>query len=207
MSVRAPRRRLTREARKEELLAAALKVFAKGGYHGTHVDTIVKAAGVARGTFYLHFQSKHDVFAALVDRTLQLFLDARPPVPDGDIATRADAERVLRHSYRAVFTTFREHRVLGRVLFEEAVGIEKGFAAQVRAHFASWHVRVRELLDVLVAQGVARRGLDTDRTASLVLGMVEYVATRYLFQAAPVDVDAWIDAIVALELDGVTRRA
>ena len=33
---------MTREARKEEILAAALKVFAKGGYHGTHVDAIVK---------------------------------------------------------------------------------------------------------------------------------------------------------------------
>lgn len=206
MSVRTARRRLTREARREEILAAALKVFAKGGYHGTHVDAIVKAAGVARGTFYLHFESKHDVFAALVDRTLQLFLDARPPVPDGEIRTRADAERVIRHSYRAVFATFREHRVLGRVLFEEAVGIEKGFAAKVRAHFASWHARVRELLTLLVTNGIARPDLDADRTASLVLGMVEYVATRFLFQEAPVDVDAWIDTIVALELDGVTAR-
>jgi len=200
------RRRLTREARKEEILAAALQAFAKGGYHGTHVDAIVKAAGVARGTFYLHFSSKHDVFAALVDRTLQLFLDARPPAPDGELRTRADAERVIRHSYRTVFATFREHRVLGRVLFEEAVGIEKGFAAKVREHFASWHLRARALLDELAAHGVLRPGLDTDRTANLVLGMVEYVATRFLIQEAPVDVDAWIDAIVALELDGVTRR-
>ena len=59
---------------------------------------------------------------------------------------------------------------------------------------------------MLVTNGIARPDLDADRTASLVLGMVEYVATRFLFQEAPVDVDAWIDAIVALELDGVTAR-
>ena len=55
------------------------------------------------------------------------------------------------------------------------------------------------LLDI--GQGIPVLGF----LPGLVLGMVEYVATRFLFQDAPVDIDAWIDAIVALELDGVIR--
>ena len=124
-STRPPARRRTRlakEERREQILTAALEVFGRGGYHGTHVDHVIRAAGVARGTFYLYYKSKHDVFAALVERMLKIFLDARPALPEPQIRTPADAETVLRASYTALFTTFRKHRELCRLLFDEAVG-------------------------------------------------------------------------------------
>ena len=60
-------RRLSKEERREQLLTAALRVFGRHGYHGTRVETIITAAGVARGTFYLYFEDKRALFAALMD--------------------------------------------------------------------------------------------------------------------------------------------
>jgi AcrR family transcriptional regulator len=52
----------TREARRAQILESALTVFATKGYHETSVTDLVDAAGVARGTFYLYFDSKEAIF-------------------------------------------------------------------------------------------------------------------------------------------------
>ncbi len=197
------RRNLKKAERREQLLGAALKAFTKGGYHGTHVEHVVKEAGVARGTFYMHFESKHDVFEALVDRTLDVFLETRPEGESVNVENVQDAERMLRESYAVVLNTFHKHRRLTRLLFDEAVGLEKGYRKKLEQHYRVWHGRVAETLDMLVERGVARRTLDVEITSEMVIGMVERVARRYLFQSRKPDVDRLVEALVSFELGGL----
>ena len=63
-----PRPRADRTARRAELASAAAAVFAERGVANTAISDIVKAAGVAQGTFYLYFDSKDDVVLAVVDQ-------------------------------------------------------------------------------------------------------------------------------------------
>ncbi|QJW99455.1 TetR/AcrR family transcriptional regulator [Frigoriglobus tundricola] len=56
--------------RREELLSAAAKVFARSGYPGTEVQEIAAACGLAKGTVYLYFPSKEELFLATVDRAM-----------------------------------------------------------------------------------------------------------------------------------------
>lgn len=60
-----PRRR-RKEARPQEILEAALQLFAEKGYSATKVDDIARAAGVTCGTPYLYFANKEDIFRALI---------------------------------------------------------------------------------------------------------------------------------------------
>ncbi|WP_433324535.1 TetR/AcrR family transcriptional regulator [Spirillospora sp. CA-294931] len=65
----APRRRLGRAERREQILAAATRAFVReGGYSGTGLDDIARAAGVSRMILYRHFESKHDLYQAAIDR-------------------------------------------------------------------------------------------------------------------------------------------
>ncbi|MDJ0523090.1 MAG: TetR/AcrR family transcriptional regulator [Planctomycetota bacterium] len=201
-----PRRLLKREARREQILAAALKAFSRGGYHGTHVADVIAEADIARGTFYLHFQSKHDVFAALVDRTLAILLDVRPAGEEPPVRRRADAEAILRASYATVLETIHEHRQLMRLLFDEALGIDKGFRKQLDQHFGVWHERIVQTLAFFQERGVARADLDVEVTGQLALGMVERLARRYLFGARKPDIPRLVDALVAFELRGIAGR-
>jgi len=57
-----------REVRRAELVSAAASVFAQRGVANTAVSDIVKAAGVAQGTFYLYFDAKDDAVLAVVQR-------------------------------------------------------------------------------------------------------------------------------------------
>ncbi|HEY8376555.1 MAG TPA: TetR/AcrR family transcriptional regulator, partial [Nannocystis sp.] len=62
---RSARAQARREQRRSLILAAATKVFKEKGYHATSVGDIIDAAQIARGTFYLYFTNKREIFAAL----------------------------------------------------------------------------------------------------------------------------------------------
>ncbi len=61
------------EVRREELMDAAEQLFLAQGIAATSVDAIVAGADVAKGTFYLHFQSKEHLLAALQQRFIDNF--------------------------------------------------------------------------------------------------------------------------------------
>ena len=59
------------EARKDELIEAAERLFLEKGYDNTAVGDIVRAVGVAQGTFYYHFKSKEDILGAIIVKSLE----------------------------------------------------------------------------------------------------------------------------------------
>jgi AcrR family transcriptional regulator len=61
--------------RREDLVIAAISVLAEKGLHEATVADITKAAGVAKGTFYLYFSSKEHLLASLKERFVQEALD------------------------------------------------------------------------------------------------------------------------------------
>ena len=62
--------RRRKEARPEEILAAALESFAERGFAATRLEDVAARAGVSKGTLYLYFKSKEELFKAVVRATL-----------------------------------------------------------------------------------------------------------------------------------------
>jgi AcrR family transcriptional regulator len=61
-----PKRERRKEARPGELLNAALDLFVEKGFSATRVEEVAARAGVSKGTLFLYFQSKEDLFKAVV---------------------------------------------------------------------------------------------------------------------------------------------
>jgi len=59
----------------------AKEIFARKGYHATGVGDIVEKEGVARGTFYLYFKSKREIFAALLEHLYGSLMECLEPIP------------------------------------------------------------------------------------------------------------------------------
>ena len=80
MATSPPRRRVPAAERRDALIDAAIHAFAEGGLHGTPVDRIARAVGVAQPYVFSLFGSKRELFLAAVDRcfarTAQLMTDA-----------------------------------------------------------------------------------------------------------------------------------
>jgi AcrR family transcriptional regulator len=71
-----PGRRLRRADRREQVLAAATRAFARTGFAATSLDDIAAEAGISRVILYRHFDSKHEMYRAVLDRACTRLADS-----------------------------------------------------------------------------------------------------------------------------------
>lgn len=200
---RKTRTRLAPEERREQILEAATRAFVRGGYHGTHVDDVIREAGIARGTFYLYFDSKHAVFAALLDRVMLAAFEVRSPIGEQEMTDGAAVEEVLREHYRAFLAHVRRSRDLWLLLLDEAAGADKGFTEQLAAHRTAWQRRIRDFVRTLSARGIAGADVDAEAVGWMVVGMVEMTVRRYALGESAPNVGRLARALAAFEVSGV----
>lgn len=149
---RSTRAERQREQRKRELLDVALRVFGQRGYHQTRIADIIDAAGVARGTFYLYFESKNAIFHALLD---DLLSKVRTSVVGVSMAPNAEPVHTqIRDSVERVLAAFVESPDLTRVVLREAVGLDD----EVDRKLADFHARLHWWLANALENG-AKLGL------------------------------------------------
>ena len=192
--------RLSKDARKEQLLAAALRAFVRSGYHSTQVADIIEEADVARGTFYLHFESKHAIFSELVERMMVILMDMVPTVRDEDLASTTAFTRHLHDVYLGVFTSLRRHRRLAALFFEEAVGIDKGFAKRLDRYYDAWRDRVAALIASLEEAGLAAPTVEPELLADLIVGSLDHITRRLVIRRRTPDLDGLVAGLVSFQL-------
>jgi TetR/AcrR family fatty acid metabolism transcriptional regulator len=88
-----------RQEREALILQTAEEVFCEKGYHESSIDEIAARVGIAKGTVYLHFPSKEDLVAALIERDSRHLLQAVEDINASTQTTRAKLEAILRLMY------------------------------------------------------------------------------------------------------------
>lgn len=176
---RVRRGRALREERREKIIEAARAVFAKSGYHEGSIADIIGAAGIARGTFYLHFEGKRAVLDALLDRFLE---ELEGQVQRVDITSPVAPEEQLLANVTRVVRTLVANVDLTRILLREAVGLDEEFDQKL-FHFDG---QVLDLVRRSIATG-RRLGLvrpvDEHLSACCIIGGLKEVVARRLLGA------------------------
>lgn len=91
-----PRWERRKDARPQELLAAALDLFVERGYAATRLEDVAKRAGVSKGTLYLYFENKEDLFKAVVrDGIVHAIGDAEDNIAASDESSAALLRYIL----------------------------------------------------------------------------------------------------------------
>ncbi len=120
--------RLTATARREQLLQVALEVFARAGYHGTSMNDVADAAGVTKPVLYQHFESKRELYQALLDevgaRMLNAIVTATTDAPDGRTKTEV--------GFRAYFRWVADDHAAFMLLYGSGSRRDEEFAQAVR---------------------------------------------------------------------------
>lgn len=84
------------EERKNDILNAAEKLFSTKGYQQTTIIDILKAVGIAKGTFYYYFTSKEEVMDAIIDRIIKAdIIEAKRIAADPDISVVDKLFRII----------------------------------------------------------------------------------------------------------------
>src|SRR5262249_7007448 len=99
------------------------------GYHAATVDDITRAAGVAKGTFYLYFQEKREIFYEVIRGFLQLVKDL------GRLGETRDLLGDLERAGHRLMHLFLENRELVRLAYRESMGLDPALEEMVRAFY------------------------------------------------------------------------
>ncbi|MTV26795.1 TetR/AcrR family transcriptional regulator [Nitriliruptoraceae bacterium ZYF776] len=174
MTTQQDRARRTREtqqdrARKtrEMLLAAARRVFAEKGYLRATVADIVAEAGRAHGTFYLYFDNKQDVFAALLDEAIESLSSQSKAMWRHENPTRSVWVTV-----RRFLEEFGDNQDLW-LLFDHMTATDPTFTALRDNWRAEFVARIRRGIESAATPATAT--LDTQVLAEILAAMVDEV--------------------------------
>jgi len=174
---RSTRAQQRREQRRGEIVAAAKRVFKEKGYHAASIGDIIDAAGVARGTFYLYFNSKREIFTELTNEFLGLIrgsvhrISLEPDAPHPIEQMRAN--------FRRVMSTVIAHEDLATIMLRDPGDLD----AESRALLDGFFDQVIALIELAVRVG---RGLgfarpcDDHIIAISALGALREVLRRML---------------------------
>jgi len=181
-----------------KLLEAAAQEFGQRGFHDAAITGITQRAGVALGTFYTYFESKEELFRALVrdmsQATRAHVAEAVRGAPD-----RLAAERIGLAAFIA-FT--RKHPELYRIIEEAQFVAEDVY----REHYLTFVDGYREGLAVATAKGQIVEGPDELRAWALI-GMSVFLGMRYGIWNEDMTPEQVADGAIDLVSDGLRRRS
>ena len=121
--------RLPASARRDQLLAVALEVFARQGFHATSMNDVAEAAGVTKPVLYQHFESKRELYLELLWAVGDRLLDAIRTATDEAGTPHAQVE----HGFAAYFRWVADDRDGFDLLFGGGARRDGEFAEAVRA--------------------------------------------------------------------------
>jgi len=180
-----------------KLLEAAAQEFGERGYHEAAITGITARAGVALGTFYTYFESKEELFRALVrdmsHATRAHVADAVRGAPD-----RLAAERIGLAAFIA-FT--RKHPELYRIIEEAQFVAEDVY----REHYLTFVDGYREGLGAARARGEIADGPDELRAWALI-GMSVFLGMRYGLWQKDMEPAEVADRAIDLVSEGLRKR-
>jgi AcrR family transcriptional regulator len=173
--------RLSRTARRAQLLVAARDVFAAHGYHAAAMDDIAERAGVSKPVLYQHFPGKLELYRALLTTYADELVDRVQQAIGGttDNQERVDA------AVAAYFDFVAGEGQAYRLIFESDLRGEPEAAAVVET-------ALTRCIDIVAEAVTTDAGLDTARARMLAVGLVglSQVAAQYWLdsdQAVPRD--------------------
>ena len=192
---------MEKQARRAQVLRHAKRIFARKGYHRTNVADIIARAHIARGTFYLYFENKKDLFEELLQQVL------------GELAGRIHRLRVgpeyphpvdqLRDNLRRVMSFVFAERELTDILLNHSVGFDRELDLKIRAFYEKVADAIQRSLDLGIEMKLVR-DCDSRVAAYCILGGIKQMVGESS-QRGKRDIEKLIGEILDFGLRGVAR--
>jgi AcrR family transcriptional regulator len=151
------------QAKKDCILSAAAKCFAKLGFKKASVEEIAKDAGVAKGTVYLACDSKEDLFYQAVHREVRAWIGQMSKLVD----PRVGADDLLRGVAELGVVYLEEHALVRDLFLGIYHGLLPGWADRLDELRALGGANAQEILRLGIRQGKFRADLDVEQTATI----------------------------------------
>ena len=200
--------------RREHILRSASKVFSRKGYRLTSVSDIVEEASIGRGTFYLYFESKRDIFRELIESYFENYTRILQENHHRLIAAFREPSRILgtwRDNMLRVLRYAAENPDLTNIVYREALGKDEDFSDRVEELSRLARGMLKEEFQIMYDRGMMR-ACDIEVVTSIIMGSTVYLVMEQLL-AGNEDVERLTDAMVEYHIralipdEGDVKRA
>lgn len=160
------------EESRDKILEAAFQLFIRNGYHGSSMRAIAKAAGLAPGSIYNHFEGKEDIFSQVLLRHHPIHY----VLPILEKSEGADAEALIRNVTGEVYSIIRQRNELLHLLFIEIVEFEGRHFSQI------FELGGAPVLAFITKLQTSKSQLRPISTGNIFLGTVSLVLSQWLLE-------------------------
>ena len=183
----------------QQIIEAAVRVFARKGYYNSRVSDIAREAGIAAGTIYLYFKTKDDILVTLFRDKMADFVGVLRKA----IAGEADAASKIRRLVSLHFRILEESPDLAEVVQVELRQGQKFFRGASSQEIGSYFALIGSVLEEGVAEGRFRSGLPVKVATKILFGAMDQMATSWVLGKRGYQLVDTADAVAEIFLQGV----
>jgi AcrR family transcriptional regulator len=194
-------REAKREARKQEILAAATAVFAQKGFDGASMDDIVQASGLSKGGLYWHFKSKDDIIAAILNE----FFSQEMNFLESLLQTEDSATAKLQQLGQQVSTDVVHMQALLSISLEfyALAARRETVRGQLQAYFEQYRNSLATLIQAGIHAGEFDEAVSAEQAALNLVAQFEGLVLLWAIQAGNFDLEQQMTTAVTCFIKGL----
>lgn len=191
--------------RQSEIMSIALELFSKNGYHNTKLKDILKKVGIAKGTFYLHFNGKDDLLHMIVDTHLEKMykdisvLDISMDKPIGEIAS-------LYETIAKNFINDKTFKMFARIMLKEAIGLDTVLLEKLNNFYNQIIMMSTQYIAKAQEKGRVIAHIDPLFTSMCIVGSIKELVFQWAVNDESMDIEKAIITAVTVYFRGMLHR-
>src|SRR5215207_1439908 len=167
--------------KRRAILDAAIRVFARQGFHNARVSDVAAEAGVAYGLVYHYFDSKDQMLNELFSERWSLLLEASQEVQRGDVSPREKLGGVAGF----IIESYRHNPELMKVIIVEVTRAANSFGRTHLPEIRQAYEQIEKIVSDAQQTGEFRDDVDPNFSAMVFYGAIEQLLTGWIFDLIP----------------------
>ncbi|MFQ6065782.1 MAG: TetR/AcrR family transcriptional regulator [bacterium] len=173
------KRKLRQKNHAAQILEAGEKLFAKKGFYPTTMEEVARAAGLAKGTIYLHFDNKRDLFFSIIKNKLDILLEKiEKEVRKGELISQRIKLAIGIH-----LRFLEENRDFFKIMQALPESLKEEMEKRLKGRVIEKQSRYIEILDQLIQKGIRNQEikvLDSRKLAVILVGMMHSLTIYWI---------------------------
>jgi TetR/AcrR family fatty acid metabolism transcriptional regulator len=185
----------------QQIIDAAIRVFARTGYYNSRVSDIAREAGIASGTIYLYFKTKEEILVTLFREKMAGFVAHQRR----ELAGQLDPVVKIRKLVGVHFSVLEQSPELAEVVQVELRQGNKFFRGASAHEVSAYFELIASVLEEGVAAGRFRSDLPVKVATKVLFGAMDQMATSWVLGKRGYRLADTADEVATIFLKGVTR--
>lgn len=173
------RRKLRQKNHAAQILEAGEKLFAKKGFYPTTMEEVARAAGLAKGTIYLHFDDKRDLFFSIIEKKLDILLEKI----EKEMRKDEFPSQRIKLAIGIHLKFLEENRDFFKIMQALPESLKQEMERKLKGRVIEKQSRYVEILDQLIRKGIRNqeiKPLDSRKLAVILVGMMHSLTIYWI---------------------------